>query len=89
VRLAAARHARAAGYLVFFPEPENERINRPLGKLMNAASPEFNTDRKFAASMESDIRSFARIPKGWYASSNVHSPRILCAWRSALRPRWT
>ena len=57
--------ARAVGYLVFFSEPENERINRTLGKLMDAAPPEspilglvkeaegeFNTDRKLAASME-------------------------------------
>ena len=31
--------ARAIGYLVFFAEPENEKINRTLAKLMDAAAP--------------------------------------------------
>src|SRR5882672_947447 len=31
--------ARAIGYLVFFAEPENEKINRTLGKLIDAAAP--------------------------------------------------
>src|SRR2546428_5091153 len=31
--------ARAIGYLVFFAEPENEKINRTLGRLMDAAAP--------------------------------------------------
>jgi eukaryotic-like serine/threonine-protein kinase len=31
--------ARAIGYLVFFAEPENERINRTLAKLIEAAAP--------------------------------------------------
>jgi eukaryotic-like serine/threonine-protein kinase len=31
--------ARAIGYLVFFGEPENEKINRTLAKLMDAAAP--------------------------------------------------
>jgi len=65
VDLLAKAKARAVGYLVFFAEPENERINRTLGRLMEAAPPEsplvevlkeaeteFNTDRKLAASME-------------------------------------
>ena len=65
VDLLAQARARAVGYLVFFSEPENERINRTLGRLMDAAPPEspilallkeaesdFNTDRRLAASME-------------------------------------
>ena len=65
VDLLAQAKARAVGYLVFFAEPENERINRTLGRLMEAApdgSPllgllkeaqsEFNTDRRLAAAME-------------------------------------
>jgi CHASE2 domain-containing sensor protein/tRNA A-37 threonylcarbamoyl transferase component Bud32 len=58
--------ARAIGYLVFFAEPENEKINRTLAKLMDAAAPGegatlallkeaqegFNTDGKLAASIE-------------------------------------
>jgi serine/threonine-protein kinase len=31
--------ARAVGYLVFFAEPENEKINRTLAKIMDAAAP--------------------------------------------------
>jgi serine/threonine-protein kinase len=31
--------ARAIGYLVFFAEPENEKINRTLGRLIDAAAP--------------------------------------------------
>src|SRR5437867_3692984 len=31
--------ARAIGYLVFFAEPENEKINRTLAKLMDASAP--------------------------------------------------
>src|SRR4051812_47692487 len=34
VELLTQARARAIGYLVFFSEPENERINRTLGKLM-------------------------------------------------------
>jgi serine/threonine-protein kinase len=65
IDLLAQAKARAVGYLVFFSEPENERINRTLARLMEAApadSPilgllkeaegEFNTDRKLAASLE-------------------------------------
>jgi serine/threonine-protein kinase len=65
VDLLAQAKARAVGYLVFFAEPENERINRTLGRLMEAApadsailgllkdaESEFNTDRRLAASME-------------------------------------
>jgi serine/threonine protein kinase len=49
-----------------------------------------------------DIRSFAEIPEGWYASLDVRSPRTpmsgtrpesisaaSCASRLELRPRWT
>jgi serine/threonine-protein kinase len=65
IDLLAQAKARAVGYLVFFSEPENERINATLAKLMEAAGPEgqvadllkgaeveFNTDRKLAASIE-------------------------------------
>src|SRR3989442_4942706 len=31
--------ARVIGYLVFFAEPENEKINRTLAKLMDASAP--------------------------------------------------
>ena len=31
--------ARAIGYLVFFAEPENDKINRTLAKLMDASAP--------------------------------------------------
>jgi CHASE2 domain-containing sensor protein/tRNA A-37 threonylcarbamoyl transferase component Bud32 len=64
VDLLGQAKARAVGYLVFFSEPENEKINRALVKLMDAAGPEgevaallkdaegeFNTDRKLAASI--------------------------------------
>ena len=58
----AKAKARAVGYLVFFAEPENERINRTLAKLaegndgpalalLKEAQEEFNTDGKLAASM--------------------------------------
>ena len=58
----AKAKARAVGYLVFFAEPENERINRTLAKLaegndgpalalLKEAQEEFNTDRKLADSM--------------------------------------
>ncbi|HYR36182.1 MAG TPA: serine/threonine-protein kinase [Burkholderiales bacterium] len=58
--------ARAIGYLVFFAEPENEKINRALAKIMDASAPtegqslallkeaqdQFNTDGRLAASMQ-------------------------------------
>src|SRR5436190_8722197 len=40
VDLLAQAKARAVGYLVFFSEPENERINATLAKLTEAAGPE-------------------------------------------------
>src|SRR6266850_2820749 len=64
-RLADAK-AKSVGYLVFFSEPENERISQTLAKLMDAAAApgaeallpllkdaefQFNTDRKLAASI--------------------------------------
>jgi eukaryotic-like serine/threonine-protein kinase len=65
IDLLSQAKARSVGYLVFFSEPENERINGTLAKLMEAAGPEgqvaellksaeveFNTDRKLAASLE-------------------------------------
>src|SRR3954471_19943067 len=65
IDLLSQAKARSLGYLVFFAEPENERINATLAKLMEAAGPEgqvaellrgaeteFNTDRKLAASLE-------------------------------------
>jgi serine/threonine-protein kinase len=66
IDLLAQAKARAIGYLVFFAEPENEKINRTLAKLTDAAAPgeaatlallkeaqeAFNTDRKLAASIE-------------------------------------
>jgi serine/threonine-protein kinase len=39
IDILAQAKARAIGYLVFFAEPENERINRTLVKLMEAAAP--------------------------------------------------
>src|SRR2546422_2405823 len=60
----AQAKARAIGYLVFFAEPENEKINRTPAKIVDAAADgpaapllkeaqdEFNTDRKLAASMQ-------------------------------------
>ncbi|HEY5897916.1 MAG TPA: CHASE2 domain-containing protein, partial [Burkholderiales bacterium] len=38
IELLANAKARAIGYLVFFAEPENEAINRTLGKLKEAAA---------------------------------------------------
>src|SRR3982751_4929121 len=39
IDLLAQAKARAIGYLVFFAEPENEKINRTLAKLMDSAAP--------------------------------------------------
>src|SRR5436190_824939 len=39
IDLLSQAKARAIGYLVFFAEPENERINRTLAKVMDAAAP--------------------------------------------------
>jgi eukaryotic-like serine/threonine-protein kinase len=39
IDLLSQAKARAVGYLVFFAEPENERITRTLAKLMQAAAP--------------------------------------------------
>jgi eukaryotic-like serine/threonine-protein kinase len=66
IDLLAQAQPRAVGYLVFFSEPENERIGRTLARLMERVAPgeeqllsalkeaesEFNTDRKLAASIE-------------------------------------
>src|SRR6185436_10377187 len=62
IDLLAKARARAVGYLVFFSEPENERINRTLARLaegnegptlaaLKEAQEEFDTDGKLAASM--------------------------------------
>src|SRR6266850_4254891 len=62
----AQAKARAIGYLVFFAEPENEKINRALARIMDASAPtegqslallkeaqdQFNTDGRLAASMQ-------------------------------------
>src|SRR5262247_2231602 len=39
IDLLAQAKARAVGYLVFFAEPENEKINRTLTKIMDSAAP--------------------------------------------------
>jgi len=39
IELLSQAKARAIGYLVFFAEPENEKINRTLAKIMDAAAP--------------------------------------------------
>jgi len=39
IDLLSQAKARAIGYLVFFAEPENEKINRTLAKIMDSAAP--------------------------------------------------
>jgi len=39
IDLLSSANARAVGYLVFFAEPENEKINRTLTKIMDSAAP--------------------------------------------------
>ena len=39
IDLLSQAKARAVGYLVFFAEPENEKINRTLTKIMDSAAP--------------------------------------------------
>jgi len=39
IDILAQAKAKAVGYLVFFAEPENEKINRTLAKIMEAAAP--------------------------------------------------
>ncbi len=39
IDLLAQAKARAVGYLVFFAEPENDKINRTLAKIMDSAAP--------------------------------------------------
>ena len=39
IDLLSQAKVRAIGYLVFFAEPENEKINRTLTKIMDSAAP--------------------------------------------------
>jgi serine/threonine-protein kinase len=76
IDLLAKANAKTVGYLVFFAEPENERINRTLQKLLAVAGDEPTPLTPLLKEAEQEFSTDARLARSLAAAGNVVLPML-------------